>query len=288
MTREQEPSHDSLTVSNPTHHGQKMPNTRFQNFMTRAREEFYRALEQEEEAPSVEIQKEQEIVRCISDGIETKKSESKKLKDLANNGLVFPRQWLPSPEYKAEIRHVSGIQNYGLPQSAMLGGIVYGLLSSSGIGHWRFNAPFSSLVALYSSLEFFSRANTFEMTPLVPGRSVYAEEVCPAVSRVYHEKVPPDYEPKGRDLQMMKRFKDNCERRTSFENQIRNDQGLEKDAPISIPNPGVPANYPLGIVHHSDLFSYGEALLFVMDQERFNSTTFSAQKVVDDIYNKKK
>ena len=63
----------------------------------------------------------------------------------------------------------------------------------------RFSAPFSSLVALYSSLEFFSRANTFETTPLVPGRSVYAEEVCPVVSELYDEKVPPGYEPEGQE-----------------------------------------------------------------------------------------
>ena len=77
-------------------------------------------------------------------------------------------------------------------------------------------------------------------------------------------------------------YNNNCERRESFKNQIRNDQGLEKDAPISIPHPGVPANYPLGSVHYSDIISNGAASVFVMDPEKFNSTTFNVQKVVNE------
>lgn len=286
MTRQQEHSTYILTDCNPTHDPQT-PNTRSQEIITDAREKFSYSPEKEEEPPTAEIQEEQDIVECIYDRIEKTRSESKNLQDLAKNGLVFPRQWLPSPEYKAEIRHISGIQNYGLPQSAMLGGIVHGLLSGNGIGP-RISVPFSSLVALYSGLEFFSRANTFETTPLVPGRSVYAEEICPVVSKLYHEKVPPGYEPEGKNLQMFKGFNDNCERRISFENQIRNDQGLAKDAPISIPHPGVPANYPQGIVYDAVLVSDWAASLFVMDPEKFNSKKFNAQKVVNDIYNKKK
>jgi hypothetical protein len=75
----------------------------------------------------------------------------------------------------------------------------------------------------------------------------------------------------------------NCMRRKSQENQIRNDKGLEKDAPVSIPYPGVPSNYPLSIVHNADLVSNYEASIFVVDH-----TTFSAQKIVDNIYKKKK
>lgn len=282
MTDQQEPSSDSLTVNGPNTHGQKTSNKRFEELMTHVKEQYSCEPGNEEESPSEEIQKEQHIVKCIYNRIEKTKNESKKLKDLASNGLVFPRQWLPSPEYKAEIRHVSGIQNYGLPQSAMLGGMAYGFLSSSGIRPCL-SAPFSALVTLYCSLEFLSRANTFETTPLVPGRSAYAEEVCPVVSEMYQEMVPAGYEPKGKSLRMFEGFMKNCMRRKSQENQIRNDKGLEKDAPVSIPYPGVPSNYPLSIVHNADLVSNYEASIFVVDH-----TTFSAQKIVDNIYKKKK
>ena len=39
---------------------------------------------------------------------------------------------------------------------------------------------------------------------------------------------------------MLKRFVENCQRRTQYEQQLRMERGMALDKPVAIPSPGVP------------------------------------------------
>jgi hypothetical protein len=95
----------------------------------------------------------------------------------------------------------------------------------------------------------FNEARTWkrwEGVPLVEGRSVLSDELCNDVVGAYYrfnigEDEPVD-NPVLRNIELVVQ---NCQRRQAFERRIRNDRGLDPHVPVSIPPPGVPADYSM-------------------------------------------
>lgn len=83
-------------------------------------------------------------------------------------------------------------------------------------------------------------------TPLVPGRSAFAEELCPDMIRIYNDKDMYRSITANQDatlVHMMEAFARNCELRNAYEQKIRREQGLKNGAVVAIPIPGVPTDY---------------------------------------------
>jgi hypothetical protein len=74
--------------------------------------------------------------------------------------------------------------------------------------------------------------------PGLPGRSVLADSLCPAMLEVY-EKTSQEVFAKGDDeLKDMQKFCNNCLRRAKIEAAVREKKGLAEDQPVSLPFPG--------------------------------------------------
>ena len=153
----------------------------------------------------------------------------------------------------------------------------------------------SVITALSVSLYFTDQhkaLTTVANTPLVPGRSVVANEFCEDICREYHQIHSPEYWNRVESpiLLSFKTFCRNCELRGAYERKLRKEQGLDDTAPVSIPPPGVPVDYTLEENVYSvsdDSFGFDEfgqestivtsqdegwAESFVTDQEMDNPT----------------
>lgn len=91
--------------------------------------------------------------------------------------------------------------------------------------------------------------------PLVEGRSIVSDEVCPDITKLIRHDIPPAFwkNLEGKDdgngdgmentatwLNIQK-FRDNCAKRKMYEDNLRANQMIQnKDEAIIIPHPGVP------------------------------------------------
>jgi hypothetical protein len=103
----------------------------------------------------------------------------------------------------------------------------------------------SVIAAISVSLYFTDQdklLRTVASTPLVPGRSMVADEFCQDISREYHQIHSPEYwnQVESSTLLTIQAFCRNCQLRNAYEHKLRQEQGLEDTATISIPPPGVP------------------------------------------------
>jgi hypothetical protein len=101
-----------------------------------------------------------------------------------------------------------------------------------GIGVFMYNTDYPLLAAALVS------------TPLLPGRSVIAEEFCEDVCREYH-KQKHSTQVDSSLLVVYGTFVRNCELRKAYEGKLRRELGLQLSTPVSIPPPGVPMDYTL-------------------------------------------
>ena len=80
----------------------------------------------------------------------------------------------------------------------------------------------------------------FEQAPLVSGRSVVADEICPPFLHIAesYKKKNPDVKPNDTDdvnLRSFAKFTENCSRRRDLESRIRTERKLPLDTPVPIP-----------------------------------------------------
>lgn len=82
-----------------------------------------------------------------------------------------------------------------------------------------------------------SMRKDFEQAPLVPGRSVVAEQICAP----FLELPAPSFSDNEDDVNMatFSKFRENCQKRRDLERLIRQQKGLADDAQLTIPYPGV-------------------------------------------------
>jgi len=91
----------------------------------------------------------------------------------------------------------------------------------------------------------------FEKMPLIEGRSVLSEELCPDFTAVYkdiRDKHKYDWNNPKRSndaINTIQNFVKNCEKRKACEKSLRMQQGLTSNIPVAIPSPGVPASTPI-------------------------------------------
>lgn len=82
--------------------------------------------------------------------------------------------------------------------------------------------------------------NTLETAPLLPGRSLIAEHLCPDMTNLFHHVDPAIWEKKDDNvLDTLRTFVDNCRKREEREQEIRQEQDLPDGYAVSIPHPGV-------------------------------------------------
>ncbi|KAG7363030.1 hypothetical protein IV203_026390 [Nitzschia inconspicua] len=89
----------------------------------------------------------------------------------------------------------------------------------------------------------------FEEAPLVSGRSVVAEQMCPGMLRLYHENVSIQNvlrrndqtaaALKDRNLTSFAVFLQNCQKRHDYEARVRKERGKSKEEPIVVPYNGI-------------------------------------------------
>ena len=89
----------------------------------------------------------------------------------------------------------------------------------------------------------------FSKVPLVEGRSVVSEALCPDFIKAYHS-----IQSKGFDwyksyyeysqIGHISTFVLNCKKRKAYEEELRLEQGLDQNQPVCIPSPGVPFDQP--------------------------------------------
>jgi hypothetical protein len=198
--------------------------------------------------------------------------ESKALQEFGTSRGVTQR----SEEYNAEYRHV-----FASPQvvcewkkSAIIAGAAaFGALYGFGVGRLPLQLAVGGLVAMFTHKEHVGVYNNEERTwkrwsgvPLVEGRSVLSDELCgDVVAKYLALKVGEEEEPvQSPMLQNIGLFVQNCQRRQAFEQRIRKDHGLDPLASVSIPPPGVPADYPIAGLETDSSF-YEPPTLFVTD-----------------------
>lgn len=179
-----------------------------------------------------------------------------------------------------ERSHHFGLQAYGIPKSILAGAVTFGTLRYFQVGNpWLQGSASAFSAVLTSRKHVFDEQRTqnkFATTPLVAGRSVFSEELCPIVCPFYRDLMPsksiakgPDYD----DRELYRTFAENCMRRKAFETKVRRDRGLADDIPISVPHPGVPADFPLHVIDCDSIDAKEEnsvdASQLVLDQEQF-------------------
>jgi hypothetical protein len=74
--------------------------------------------------------------------------------------------------------------------------------------------------------------------PGLPGRSVLADVLCPAMTDVYEKTCPEVFEKGDLELNDMQTFVRNCQKRAKIEAAVRRKKGLPDDQPVSVPFPG--------------------------------------------------
>jgi len=131
-------------------------------------------------------------------------------------------------------------------------------------------------------------ATSVASIPLVPGRSVIADEFCASIVHELHSCNKEEVD--TTTMFMIQSFVRNCELRGAYERKLRKEHGLPDQAPVSIPLPGVPMDYTL----KENAFAHGEgderignendgewAELLVTDQEEMDKNTGSLKDGID-------
>lgn len=136
-----------------------------------------------------------------------------------------------------------------------------------------FQVAASLVIAAYTTDYFTDEEQMLQAAssaPLLEGRSVIADEFCISLSREYYRMHSEEYWNQVKDpyLVHMGKFVENCQKRYAYERQLRNEHGLSRDAPISIPSPGVPPDYPV------DRDSYLQALNMADQDDGFRLNNF--------------
>jgi hypothetical protein len=157
-----------------------------------------------------------------------------------------------SEEYNAEYKHLLGIHVFGLKRSAFAGAAAFGVLYHGlGLGRLPAAALAGWVAALTCGEHVFNETRTWKRVstvPLVEGRSVVSDELCSDVVDAYYRRfnIGDDDEPVEHPvLKSIESMAQNCQRRQALERRIRRDRGLDPHVPVSIPPPGVPADYPV-------------------------------------------
>jgi hypothetical protein len=106
----------------------------------------------------------------------------------------------------------------------------------------------SLVIAAYTSYYYTDEDEMLKQvasTPLLPGRSVIADEFCDSLVNEYHRIHPPEYWKQVQDpyLHYLTIFTTNCQKRRAYEKRIREQANEGPDVPVSIPFPGVPVDY---------------------------------------------
>lgn len=88
--------------------------------------------------------------------------------------------------------------------------------------------------------------------PLTEGRSTVSREFCPDVVRAVRKIRAEDADAAAvlddaqtKQLQAVLQFAENCQRRASYEAQLRRDKGVGRHYPVDVPPPGVPPDFPI-------------------------------------------
>lgn len=99
---------------------------------------------------------------------------------------------------------------------------------------------------LFYYMDFPLLGASFGSVPLVPSRSAISDELCQDMAQAYHKHLDSsNIEMDSAVTTMVRTFVRNCELREAYEQKLRREQGLSDDAPVSIPDPGVPMDYTL-------------------------------------------
>jgi hypothetical protein len=121
------------------------------------------------------------------------------------------------------------------------------LLKASRLG---IQAAASLVIAAYTTSYYTDEDEMLKQVasaPLLPGRSVIADEFCDSLVTEYHRMHPPEYWKQVQDpyLRYLTVFTTNCQKRRAYEKQIREQTNEGPDIRVSIPLPGVPVDYPV-------------------------------------------
>lgn len=87
-------------------------------------------------------------------------------------------------------------------------------------------------------LDFKQARQDFARVPGLPGRSVLADSLCPAMLEVYEKTSPEVFENGDDEMKDVQKFCKNCVRRAKMEALVREKKGLASDEPVSLPFPG--------------------------------------------------
>lgn len=128
-------------------------------------------------------------------------------------------------------------------------------LSMINLFGWFLDTSVAFGMAVTTSFVFTDRRkilSTLSTLPLMEGRSKTAEEFCPSVmqelARMRAEAGMDQgllEHPETPYLAAMLEFEGNCRRRRAYERRLRADKGVSEHYPVSIPPPGVPADYDM-------------------------------------------
>lgn len=153
-------------------------------------------------------------------------------------GPPLIRRFIPPKTYKLDIIPSSTTKKSNIPKYLLMG-MRLGVQTAASL-----------VVAAYTTSYFTDEEFMLEhvaRAPLLEGRSVIADEFCPTVCREYYRHHSQEYwrNVKSPYLKNLSKFVENCARRKSMEQSIRQERGQSIDMPVSIPSPGVPKSYPI-------------------------------------------
>jgi len=124
--------------------------------------------------------------------------------------------------------------------------------SFANVFGWILDCSVSFSIAAATSLIFTDRQkvlDTVTQIPLTPGYSSVSDEFCPALCRELQSLEQHDPQqarllqtPQSPYLKALVQFGINCQKRKTYEDELRNERGGGPGDRMSIPMPGVPAN----------------------------------------------
>lgn len=89
-------------------------------------------------------------------------------------------------------------------------------------------------------------ASSVASMPLVPGRSVFADQLCLDIQKQARQLQHDDHGIDPTVVAAISSFARNCKLRQDYEDKLRQQaQGLDENAPVKIPPPGVPMDYTM-------------------------------------------
>lgn len=127
--------------------------------------------------------------------------------------------------------------------------------SMANVFGWALDVVVAFSMSVTISLIFTDRRKvmkTLSDLPLVEGRSKVSDEFCPEIlleldslrkESQYNRELTDN--PQSQYLQALMQFCNNCRRRQAYECKLREEQGLSRSDPVSVPPPGVPPTYQI-------------------------------------------